>query len=319
MSLPFKQPISHEQRQWQTAVAKARRTFGFFWRELFWDNQREQSQLQFAAVLFEFAEEQDGLLVTERIWLSEIFCDGLNVYGVALNEPQKLRELKHGQYTKVALKLVEDWMYVLDGRAYGAYTVNLHRAKMAPAERNRHDIQWGYDFGDPLNVQNYPDLNPKSEPEEEPEEEAEPAKFLGMTLAPAKKKDEPAKFFGMTIGAAKEKADEILRIELNLRLDHPVALAQQSIFENYYTNHPEVRMTFDERGLSPLHAHALAGNRHLVSLLLQLGVPANIEMHDGRTPKDMAKAMHWGHLVSMLASAERGELPKSEDSAPSAD
>ncbi len=76
MPLNLNRPVTHEERQWNNAVSKARRNFGYFWREVYWDSQRQESQCEFAAALFEFSEEQNGKLVSERVWLSDIWCLG---------------------------------------------------------------------------------------------------------------------------------------------------------------------------------------------------------------------------------------------------
>ena len=322
--------MTNEERLWHSATSKARRNIGFFWRELFWDNQRDEQEVEFAAVLFEYKEDNHGVVVTERVWLADMNCDGLNVTGTVLSEPQHLLQVQRGQQCTVPIKEIEDWMYVINRRVYGAYTINVQRSRMDPAQRRRHDIQWGYAFGDPLNIQRYPDIHAVEEeevPEIDTDQDNEPSKFLGMTIAPQKNDGEPTKFFGMTIGGKEQEGDEQKKKRvgyknlsdeqleaINQRFDHPEAIINQEMFFTYYRNNPAILSQWDEQGLMPIHAHTLAGNRHIVRLLLELGVSPSMKTYDGRTSKDIAKVMNWVNIVSMLASAERGQLPPAEAS-----
>ncbi len=290
-------PVTHEERQWGNAVSKARRNFGYFWREVYWDSQRQESKCEFAAVLFEFSEERNGRLVSERVWLGEIWCDGIGLHGRVMSPPQLLLKTRLGDYSKVPMGGVEDWVYVLKGKAYGAYTVNLQRSRMLPHERKRHDLQWGYDFGDPLKILRYPDLKPPKEVVEEEEPEKEPAKFFGMTIQPRGKNN---------------KGEDEAIVDVKQRFDHPLALQMEEGFRQYYAADPASLLLLDERGLAPIHIHALAGNRHIVRHLIDIGVPATLPTHDGRTPKELAKSMHWMEVAVMLASAERGQWPPPE-------
>ena len=320
MSVSSNKPVTQEQRLWNNAVAKARRNFGYFWRELSWENQRATKELEFATVLFEFTEEQEGGIVAEYLWLCNVYCNGLHIYGTISSHPQHLQSFQRKQTVKVMLNEIEDWIYVLKGRAYGAYTINLERARMTPVDRNRYDLQWGYDFGDPANVECYPDLTPK-EMESKKKEDTEPPKFLGVSLTAPQKKGEPTKFFGVTVGGKKEDVSveptiesERLRPLVNQRYDHPMALATHETVVQFYQDNPEQWTVGDERGMLPIHTHSLAGDRHIVRALLEMGVPVDLPYKDGRTAKDMAKSMQWLQVVGLLSAAERGQpLPPSKD------
>ncbi|WP_217550983.1 DUF2314 domain-containing protein, partial [Pantoea sp. GbtcB22] len=47
---------------------------------------------------------------------------------------------------------ISDWMYVIEGEVYGAFTVNLLRSRMGRREREEHDNAWGLSFGDPRKI-----------------------------------------------------------------------------------------------------------------------------------------------------------------------
>src|SRR5262249_31733750 len=88
----------------------------------------------------------------EHMWLSEIDFDGQFVSGVLLNSPNWLKSVKEGDRVRIPPGQISDWMYVLNGDVYGAYTVNLLRSRMGRQELRQHDEAWGLNFGDPHRV-----------------------------------------------------------------------------------------------------------------------------------------------------------------------
>jgi hypothetical protein len=47
-------------------------------------------------------------------------------------------------------------MYAISNEVYGAYSVNVMRARMGKQERKEHDGAWGLDFGDPKSIRIVP-------------------------------------------------------------------------------------------------------------------------------------------------------------------
>jgi uncharacterized protein len=60
---------------------------------------------------------------------------------------------------RIPLGEISDWMYVISGEVFGAYTVNLLRSRMGRQERREHDGAWGLNFGDPTKIRVAPEPN----------------------------------------------------------------------------------------------------------------------------------------------------------------
>ena len=93
------------------------------------------------------------------MWLSEVDFDGVLVSGVLLNDPNWLKSVKAGDPARIPLGEISDWMYVISGEVFGAYTVNLLRSRMGRRERREHDGTWGLKFGDPTKIRVVPQPN----------------------------------------------------------------------------------------------------------------------------------------------------------------
>jgi uncharacterized protein YegJ (DUF2314 family) len=145
----------------QGASEKARATFRYFWREVAWERKRIVPALDLAAVKApfsdgEFAEQTEGEPHIEQMWLDEVDFDGRFVSGKLLNAPNRLKTVKVGDSVRIPLAEISDWMYVISGEVYGAYTVNLIRSRMDQRERKQHDNAWGLNFGDPERIRVVP-------------------------------------------------------------------------------------------------------------------------------------------------------------------
>jgi uncharacterized protein len=60
---------------------------------------------------------------------------------------------------RIPLGEISDWMYVISGEVFGAYTVNLLRSRMGRQQRQEHDNAWGLKFGDPKMIRVVPEPN----------------------------------------------------------------------------------------------------------------------------------------------------------------
>jgi uncharacterized protein len=148
----------------QRACEDARATFRYFWREVAWERRRIIPALDLACVKAPFSDGEQGTRTkdtpeVEQMWLSEIDFDGRLVSGVLLNAPNWLKTVKKGDPARIPLGEISDWMYVISGEVFGAYTVNLLRSRMGRQERQEHDSAWGLNFGDPTKIRVAPEPN----------------------------------------------------------------------------------------------------------------------------------------------------------------
>ncbi|HVI45063.1 MAG TPA: DUF2314 domain-containing protein [Chitinophaga sp.] len=137
------------------AFQEAQDTFKYFWRELSWEYRRIVPALDLACIKIAFLEETatPGKPIVEYMWVSEINFDGEMIHGMLINTPDKLRNVQNGDHITASLNRLCDWMFALDGKTYGGFTVQLLRAGMSEEERREHDEAWGLDFGDYNDIQ----------------------------------------------------------------------------------------------------------------------------------------------------------------------
>ena len=146
----------------QGASEKARATFRYFWRELAWENRRIIPAVDLACVKAAFTDGKSQKRKAdepqaEHMWFDNVDFDGRFVSGTLLNAPNWLKSIQQGDPVRIRFDEIIDWMYVIDGKVYGAYTVNLMRSRMDKRERKEHDAAWGLDFGDPDQIRLVPD------------------------------------------------------------------------------------------------------------------------------------------------------------------
>ncbi len=138
----------------EQACAAARQSFKLFWRELSWERRRIVPALDAALIKLPFTDgpRSDGKPENEYMWVDEVDFDGNLLSGSLLNSPNWLTSVKEGDAVSAPFAHLTDWMMAAEGKAYGAYTVNLMRSRMSARERKAHDRAWGLDFGDPNQI-----------------------------------------------------------------------------------------------------------------------------------------------------------------------
>ena len=131
------------------AFEQARKSFRYFWRELYWERLRIVPALSFACVKVAFSQELNGNTEVEHMWLNDVYFDGERVCGVLVNDPNVLSNVKNGDEVAVPLEQISDWMFAIEGKTYGGFSVQAMRKAMSQSERAEHDEAWGLNFGDP--------------------------------------------------------------------------------------------------------------------------------------------------------------------------
>ncbi len=162
MSEPKIYPFDNDDPAMRRAYQSARETFRYFWREIAWERRRIVPALDLACVKAPFSDVEEGVVEladVEHMWLSEVDFDGQQVSGVLLNSPNNLTSVKEGDSASIPIRDISDWMYVIGGQVFGAYTVNLIRSRLSRKERQDHDGAWGFDFGDAKTIRVAPDSN----------------------------------------------------------------------------------------------------------------------------------------------------------------
>jgi uncharacterized protein YegJ (DUF2314 family) len=198
----------------------------------------------------------------EEMWIAEINFDGESITGELLNAPNWLKTVHAGDTARRQLDEITDWMYVINGEVYGAYTVNLMRSRMSRQERREHDEAWGLNFGDPNTIR----------------------------VVPAQKKSGGLlrSLFGK-----REAADSD---------EHPMSEAMAPSLREQLKQNPAMVREKDERGWTFLHQLALAGSTANVGILLEHGADVKAVTDHGMTPLALASSLGWDKVMALLRS-----------------
>lgn len=80
----------------------------------------------------------------EHLWISDVAWDGKKFTGTVGNEPVNVPGLALGQAVEVKPEELSDWMYILDGKLYGGYTIRVMMGEYPPEERKAIEQQMGF-------------------------------------------------------------------------------------------------------------------------------------------------------------------------------
>ncbi len=271
-----------EDAEMEQAAAKARQTFRYFWREMAWEQRRIIPGLELAAVKGAFsdppelrAENPEGFEI-EQMWLLEVDFDGRRLEGTLINSPHTLKSFHEGDRVTLTGKQICDWMYVIAGKVYGGFTVDLLRSRMSKAERKQHDSAWGFDFGE-VGVVNLV-----------------PAEYIRG--APTKPKGFFSRF--SSLPAAPQDYAAVAAAE------HPMSVNMRDSFDETLTKRPELVHEAYHRGYSFLHQLSLAGSLDGVDVCLKHGSDPKKAAPNGMTPFALAKCLGWKRVMERLQQAD---------------
>lgn len=266
------EPISMfdaEDPEMKRAYKEAQASFRYFWRELSWERRRIIPCLDMAMVKLPFTDgpRTDGKPAFEYMWIGDVGFDGDSITGTLLNSPNWLASVAEGDQISVPFSHLTDWIMTADGRACGAFTVNLMRSRMERRERDRHDQAWGLDFGHPSDV--------RLEIEREPQ----PArKFIPRPRGESSQGLPPSKGFR----------------------DHPMCVNSIPKIQSQLEADPNLAKTVGEDGWTLLHHEALAGNLGVVKLLIAFGASVEARTPNGYTASDLAHKIGWPEIGALL-------------------
>ncbi len=130
------------------AYKRAQETFKYFWRELSWEYRRIVPRLDVACVKLAFTQDIDGETVVEHMWINDVNFDGETIYGILVNDPNELTNVNNGDEIAIPINQISDWLFAINGKTYGAFTIQAMRSEMSNEEREAHDQAWGLEFGD---------------------------------------------------------------------------------------------------------------------------------------------------------------------------
>jgi uncharacterized protein YegJ (DUF2314 family) len=132
------------------AFKKARESFKYFWREVYWEYRRIAPALNLACVKAAFFQniKDKNEPVVEHMWINNINFDGERIRGVLINEPNELTCVRNGDRVEVFMEQVSDWLFAIKSKTYGGFTIQTIRSDLGLQDRRSHDDAWRLDFGD---------------------------------------------------------------------------------------------------------------------------------------------------------------------------
>lgn len=267
-------PFANGSEQMVSAALDAQQNFKYFWRELSWEYRRIVPGLDLAAVKCPFATDSadPDAASYEHLWMNQIQFDGEQISGVLLNQPEDISELHAGDSVTVSLTDISDWMYAIQGKVYGGYSIQVMRAAMSKQERAGHDAAWGLEFGDPSQV----------------------------LISPYQSKGKPksSSFLGKWFGSSKPEVS--LEDGDFSRSEHPMSENMAEKIAEALTEHPHAVTDLDADGWTMLHREALAGNLTPVRLLVQHGADKTARNAKGQTALELATLMGWPNIIEFL-------------------
>jgi uncharacterized protein YegJ (DUF2314 family) len=248
------------------ASKNARDTFKYFLRELSWENRRIIPGLELACIKVSFDNTDDNEGPTHEVmWINDLNFDGKTISGILVNKPQWIDSLSQGDEIKITLDQIVDWMYAVNGKAYGAFTVNVIRSNMGIKERKAHDKAWGLDFGNPAMTEII--YQPQSN-----------KKLLSFFSKP-----------------------QIFSQEALMEQEHPMSINMLSKYREQLSESGESTLAFeDEAGNTLLHIDAMSGNSAIVKLFLEFGADITKKNVHGQTPLDLAKLFKWDKIIKQI-------------------
>lgn len=283
----------HSDPRMQAAINQARQTFKILWRELSWEYRRIVPALQLAAVKLPFTTDGNlsGGPTVEEMWISNIQFDGEQVSGTLMNQPQDIIGLNEGEAIERTIGDLTDWMYVIDGRMFGAFTVQVIRSNMSNAERKNHDQAWGIDFCDPERVR----LHPHATLEAEETSTKAKKSFLG-------------KVFGGKDKTKDQHSDSVINIraldDLTTLDEHPMSVKAVEKFKEHLRENPSWATDTDDNGWTQLQHEALAGNLGQVEALLTIGADPALKNPNGHSAIDLANVLGWTKISDLMSSTK---------------
>jgi uncharacterized protein YegJ (DUF2314 family) len=259
-----------EDQEMEQAVARAVGSFKYLWRELTWEYRRIVPGLELSAIKAAFKDGEDGLDdAVEHMWLSDIEFDGDVISATLINSPNDVTSVRKGDQITLRKDQIEDWMYVIEGRVYGGFTVQVLRARMSSAERRGHDKAWGFDFAEPTRVDIVPNWQERGK-----------KKLLGRLFATG----EPP--------PGDPDAEHPMSENMADGLAEAIGKDRKAFFE------------LGPAGLNTLHSLALGGSAAGVKVLLAAGADPRMKTRSGKTALELAAMMGWPRVVQLLRDAE---------------
>jgi uncharacterized protein YegJ (DUF2314 family) len=251
------------------AAVRAVASFKYLWRELTWEYRRIVPALELSAIKAAFKDPEEGRDHVEHLWLTDIEFDGDVVVATLMNSPNELTSVKEGDRITLGREEIEDWMYVLEGRVYGGFTIQVLRARMASGERRGHDKAWGFDFGDPSRVDVVPNWQARG------------------------KKGVLGRLFGG--GGAPPPGDP--------DAEHPMSENMAPGLAEAIGKDREAFFELGPSGLNTLHSLALGGSAACVKALLEANADPHVKTKGGKTALELARTMGWPRVVELLRAA----------------
>ncbi len=128
--------VEGEDKEMNAAIAKANQTLKDFNDGL--TNPNADSQ----ALKVKFSNSK-GI---EHMWIGDIEYKNGKYSGILNNTPEYVTEYKPGDKIDIDASKISDWMYLINGKLFGGYTMRVLRDRMSEDEKKQLDQESGILF-----------------------------------------------------------------------------------------------------------------------------------------------------------------------------
>jgi len=137
--------VEENDEEMNAAMEAARDSFADFRSQVEADQMRPIPVIQSHMVKAYFADDskpEEG----EHLWITDVSFSDDKISGVVASDPLDLPYPSLGDKVTFSLSELSDWLIVEDGKAAGAYTIQLLRRRMDPQELQSHDSSYPFSF-----------------------------------------------------------------------------------------------------------------------------------------------------------------------------
>ena len=130
-------------KKMEESYLRARETFKYFWREVYWEKRRIIKAHNFAMIKIRFEHNS----IVEHMWINDIDFDGDYISGTLVNAPGQLKNIKVGDSVRKTIADISDWLISINGKTLGGFTIHAIRSTLSAKDLVEHDNKWQLDFG----------------------------------------------------------------------------------------------------------------------------------------------------------------------------
>lgn len=132
--------VSYEEEEqgMQEAITLAQQSFPEFEAEVALESSRMFSEMEVCLIKYAFPAREGSGTKVEHLFLSDIYHNGVNIIGILASEPMYTDDIVEGDEVVVDRSRVTDWLYGIDGKTRGGFTLKYMWQCFSEEEKNMY-------------------------------------------------------------------------------------------------------------------------------------------------------------------------------------